>query len=153
MNAHNDRLPPLVARLLLSAIFLVSGFAKITDWSGTASHMAAHGMIAVPLFLAGAIACEVGGGALLLLGLKTRFAASLLFLFLIPVTLVFHPFWTLAGAERMPQMVNFLKNLAIMGGLAEVFAYGAGRISLDHRKRAPRQIRFETPAPGHPSRA
>lgn len=147
---RNDGVPALVARVLLSIIFLVSGVSKLTDWSGTAGFMAAQGIPLVPVVLALTILCEVGGGALLLLGLETRAASLLLFLFLIPVTLVFHRFWTATGAARAPQMASFLKNLAIMGGLAEVYAYGAGRFSLDHlRARTPRKNRFETPAPGH----
>lgn len=145
---QTDGLPALVARVLLSAIFLVSGFAKIADWNGTAEHMASQHMPMVPLFLVLAIVCEVGGGLMLLLGFKTRFAAVILFLYLIPVTLVFHHFWTLSGAERLPQMVNFMKNLAILGGLAEVFAFGAGRLSVDHRlaHRTPRERFLSQPA-------
>lgn len=128
-----DRIPPLAARLFLSAIFLVSGIAKATDFSGAAGHMASHGMRAIPLFLVSATIIELGGGLCLLLGLATRGAALALFFYLVPVTVVFHGFWGFGGAERLPQMVHFMKNLAIMGGLLEVFAFGAGRLSLDER--------------------
>jgi putative oxidoreductase len=95
--------------------------------------MAANGMTAIPVFLALAAITELVAGAALLVGFKTRLAAAALFLYLIPVTLVFHDFWTLTGANRQMQMISFLKNLAVMGGLAEVFAFGPGRISLDAR--------------------
>ena len=56
---------------------------------------------------------------------------------LMPTTLLFHNFWALDGAEAKTQMVNFMKNLAILGGLAMVFAFGPGRFSIDHRIRRP----------------
>src|SRR5262245_28018414 len=85
-----ERFCPVVGRVLLAHIFLLSGVSKVMDWSGTAEQMAGKGMQMVPLFLAGAIACELLGGLSLLLGLRARLGALLLFLFLIPVTIVFH---------------------------------------------------------------
>jgi putative oxidoreductase len=121
----------LIGRLLLSAIFLMAGLGKIMDWSGTVGMMEAHGMPAVQVLLPLAILVELGGGLALLVGFQTRGAAFLLFLFLIPTTLIFHHFWDLQGAERVTQMTNFLKNVAIMGGLLEYTAMGAGRFSVD----------------------
>ena len=134
-----DHFAPLVARVLLATIFLVSGFAKIADWGGTAEHMASRGLPLIPVLLAGAILVEAGGGLMLLLGLRTREVAMVMLLYLVPVTLVFHPFWAVAPAERLPQMVNFLKNIAIMGGLLHVFAFGPGRLSVDERVGSPRR--------------
>ncbi len=124
---------PLVGRGLLSLIFLLSGFGKIADWSGTAAYMASKHMPAVPFFLLGAILLEVGGGLALLAGFKARWAALALIFFLIPATLIFHNFWAYEGMEQKMQMINFLKNLAIMGGLLTVAAHGAGPISVDER--------------------
>jgi putative oxidoreductase len=121
----------LLGRLLLCHIFLLSGFSKIMDWSGTAQQMAGKGMPMVPLFLAGAILCEILGGLSLLVGFRARLGALLLFLYLIPVTLVFHNFWAYDGVEHKMQMINFMKNLAIMGGMALVIGFGAGSISID----------------------
>lgn len=125
--------PPveLLGRILLSAIFLMSGFGKIMDWSGTVAHMTEKGMPAVPFFLACAIAFELVAGAALLTGCYTRVAATVLFLYLIPVTLIFHNFWTYEGAMRQNQMIHFMKNLAIFGGLLKFAAEGAGRYSFD----------------------
>lgn len=109
-----------VGRILLSAIFIISGLSKIIDWNSTAAFMASKGMPAVPLLLAGAIAVELLGGLSLLLGYRTRWGALALFLFLIPTTLIFHNFWAMEGMERMNQMQHFLKNLTIMGGLLVV---------------------------------
>ncbi|MBW3596423.1 MAG: DoxX family protein [Planctomycetes bacterium] len=138
MSKILETLVPPLGRLLLSAIFLMSGIHKLTAWSQTARQMESEGMAAVPLFLVGAILCEVLGGLLLLLGCWARLGALILIVFLIPTTLIFHDFWTYAGEEQQTQMINFLKNLAILGGLLMVFAYGAGGISLDARSRRKR---------------
>lgn len=121
----------LVGRVLLSAIFVLSGFTKLTNWSGTESSMASHGMPAVPVLLVLAILVERGGGLALLFGCQTRAAATGLVLFLIPTTLIFHNFWAYQGQEQQMQMINFLKNRAIMGGLLKVAADKAGILSVD----------------------
>ena len=128
----------LIGRWLIAAIFLVSGFAKLTDLPGTVQHMAAM-RIPYPDTLALVAGCaEMLGAVAIALGLLTRVASAGLILFLIPATLVFHAFWNFAGQERLPQMVNFMKNLAIIGGLAVLMAQGAGRFSLDYRMRSAR---------------
>lgn len=129
MSATFPDVLALSGRILLSAIFVMSGVAKMTDWSGTANHMAAQGMTAIPFFLSMAILIEVGAGLGLLAGCGTRISAAALFL--VPTTLVFHAFWTFEGAERQMQMIQFMKNLAIMGGLLGYTAAGAGALSLD----------------------
>jgi putative oxidoreductase len=123
----------LLGRILLSLIFLLSGFGKIGDWSGTASYMASKGMVAVPFFLTMAILFELGGGLSVLLGFKARLGAWALVFYLIPVSLIFHNFWAFTGAEQRMQMINFLKNLAIMGGLLLVALRGAGKPCIDGR--------------------
>jgi putative oxidoreductase len=128
----------LIGRLLIAVIFLLSGFSKLTDLPGTVEHMAAvH--IPYPDTLAVVAGCaEVLGALAIAFGFLTRVASAGLILFLIPTTLVFHAFWNYAGQERLPQMVNFMKNLAIIGGLAVLMAQGAGRFSLDYRMRRAR---------------
>lgn len=128
----NRYLPP-AARLLMSAIFLLSAFGKITDWSGTAGYMAAYGFFAIPFFLTAAIVLELGGGLSLLLGYKARWGALALIVFLIPATLIFHAFWSVPEADAKMQMINFLKNVSILGGLLMVMANGAGAFSVDAR--------------------
>lgn len=124
-----------VGRFLLSAIFLMSGIQKLTAWQQTAEQMQREGMAAVPLLLAGAVVFELGGSVLLLLGYKTRFAALVLIVFLIPTTLIFHDFWQYTGAEQQNQMSHFAKNLAILGGLLLAFTFGPGCCSVDQRQR------------------
>jgi putative oxidoreductase len=122
---------PLAGRLLLSAIFLLSGLTKFMDWNGTAAYMAGHGLPLIPVLLPIAAIVEIAGGLAILIGFKSRLAALLLFLYLIPTTLVFHNFWTAAGIEHVNQMQHFLKNLAIMGGLAMIVGLGPGFPSVD----------------------
>jgi putative oxidoreductase len=130
-----DACAALLGRLLLSHIFLLSGVAKILDWPGTEKEMAEKGMVLIPFFMAGAILVELGGGLSLLAGYRARLGALALFLFLIPTTLVFHSFWTYAEPERHIQLDQFIKNIAIMGGLLVLAGRGPGRWSLDPRAR------------------
>jgi putative oxidoreductase len=130
-----QRYAVLLGRILLSLIFILSGLAKIGDWSGTAGYMASRGMRAIPFFLTMAIIFEVVGGLSVLAGWKARFGALALILFVISATLVFHNFWTYPQGQQQIQMVMFLKNLAIMGGLLLIFSFGPGAFSLDQRNK------------------
>ena len=121
----------LLGRIFLSFIFVFSGLMKILHWNTFADQMATKGMPAVPFFLTMAILFELGAGSCLLFGYQARLAALALVFFLIPTTLVFHNFWAASGMEQQNQMQHFLKNLAIMGGLATVIAHGAGALSID----------------------
>lgn len=125
----------LVGRFLLSAIFLASGVHKLTAWSETVVRVEQEGLATAPLFLAIAVVLELGGGLSLLLGYKTRLGALALIAFLIPVTAIMHDFWTYDGPERQTQMINFMKNLAILGGLCMTLAFGSGRFAVDRPKR------------------
>jgi putative oxidoreductase len=104
-------------RVLLSLIFILSALGKLADLGGTAAFMRAAGMPAVWLFLPGAILLELGGGLAILTGYGARLGVPALIVFLIPATLIFHPFWQASGMERTGQMINFMKNVAIIGGL------------------------------------
>ncbi len=107
----------VTGRVLLSLIFILSGLAKVSNWTATADYMTGSGMPFVAFFLAAAIVVEVGAGLALLFGVQTKTAAQILAAYLIPVTLIFHAFWSLDGMDRQMQLINFLKNLAILGGL------------------------------------
>ncbi|MEE8484894.1 MAG: DoxX family protein [Nitrospinota bacterium] len=130
-----EKYTPLIGRILLSTIFIMSGAGKIFDWSGTAGYMAAYGMPAIPLFLIGAIVLEIGGGLSVLLGFKAKLGAIALLIFIIPVTLIFHNFLPIADpmAQKL-QMIMFLKNLAIMGGLLLVVSFGSGHFSVGKKE-------------------
>ena len=117
----------LVGRVLLGAIFLLSGFNKIMNPVGTQQYMTAMGMTwATSLFYLGAVVLEVAGGVSLMLGWWARLGAWALIAFMIPVTVMFH-----ANFADQNQMIHFMKNLAMAGGLLYVTAFGAGRISVD----------------------
>jgi putative oxidoreductase len=131
----------LIGRFLMAAIFVVSGVAKLTDTAGTAAHMTQMGIPYAETLALVAGGAEVLGALAIAAGLLTRLGSLGLILFMIPTTLIFHAFWAYEGQERMPQMVNFMKNVAIVGGLAALYAFGAGRFSLDHLIHRPRRSR------------
>jgi putative oxidoreductase len=125
---------PLLGRLLLANLFIVSGFKKITDFAGTTGYMAAKmasldpGVIKILLVIT--IVIELGGGLLVLVGWQARWAAAALLLWMIPVTYLFHAYWGLPPSLQQMQFIQFQKNLAIMGGLLYLIAQGPGRYSL-----------------------
>jgi len=120
---------PLIGRILMAAIFLVAGYGKIMQPAGTQLYMAGHGMPLPVLSWALAVVFEVGGGALLVLGYKARWAAGALIVFTILATAVFHS----QLSDRM-QMIMFMKNLAIIGGLLMVVSSGPGAWSLGGKR-------------------
>ena len=127
----------LVARILMSAIFLTSGIAKLADPAGAQGYMNMAGIPHADVLVYVAGTAELLGGLALLFGFLTRIGAIGLFVFLIPTTLYFHHFWNMSGPDAKTQMVNFMKNLAIMGGLLAIYAWGPGRYSIDGRIRRP----------------
>ncbi len=131
MNTNLQHAAAFAGRTLLSLIFIVSGWGKITGFAATAGYIASRGMPLPELMAAGAIAVELLGGLALLAGFRTRWVALIIFLFLIPTTLIFHNPAGLGGQEAQGQMIHLMKNLAIMGGMLMVFAFGPGRYSLD----------------------
>jgi putative oxidoreductase len=134
MTTLIEKYSPMVGRILLSLIFVSSGLNKIFAWKGTTGYMAAHGMPMVDLFLFGAIVLEVAGGLSVILGYKAKWGALLLIIFLIPATIIFHAFWASPEAQKQMQMIMFMKNISIMGGLLYIFGVGSGPLSLDNRK-------------------
>jgi putative oxidoreductase len=122
----------LAGRIALGAIFLLSAIGKLSNWSGTVGFAAGKGI--PQALLAGATALELLGALSLLAGFKTRWGVIALVVFLVPVTLVFHDFWAVQGAEQQQQMAHFLKNLAIAGGLLILFVAGPGAVSVDARR-------------------
>lgn len=140
----------LFGRLLLGLIFLVSGVMKFASWDSNLGHMQAKGMTVAPGFMLGAAALlEIAGGAALWAGCCTRAMSLLLALYLIPTTLIFHNFWTEQGMAAQNDMIHFLKNVAIMGGLLTLVAHGAGAYSVDAkyaREHRPRTVPGGEPA-------
>ena len=127
---------PLAGRILLALIFVISGYNKLVGFDGTVGYIASKGLPLPQLAAAAAIAIELVGGVLLVIGWQTRWAATAIFLFMIPTTLIFHAFWAAAAANQQTETIQFMKNLCIMGGMLYVMAFGAGPLSVDNRKHA-----------------
>jgi putative oxidoreductase len=128
MNTLNQQTStlPLIGRLLLAAIFLISGVGKIAAPAATAGYIAAMGLPLPALGVVVAVLVEVGGGLLLVFGFKTRLIALLLAAFSIVTGIVFHH-----AVGDQNQMIHLLKNFAMAGGLLQVAAFGAGALSID----------------------
>ena len=126
----------LVGRILLSLVFLVAGYRKLIAVAGSAGYFAKLGFPMPEVMVWVAIAIELGGGILLLLGWKARWAASLLALFTLIAAFAAHRFWEVDPAQYANQMNHFLKNLAIVGGMLFVAAVGPGALSVDGRRRS-----------------
>lgn len=127
--------PALVGRVLVALPFLLSGIGKIATPALTEGYIASVGL---PLPLVGyaiAVAVEVGGSLLLLLGIKTRLAAVAMAIFALATALAFH-----TNFADQNQMIHFLKNLMIAGGLLQVAAFGAGKFSVDARLNRRRDV-------------
>jgi putative oxidoreductase len=119
---------PLVGRLLLVAEFLVALNGKISDWSGQAAYMKAHGMTMVGPLLGVALAIELVGSLCIIAGYRARTAAVVMAGYLAVVSIRLHDFWN-AGPASMSQ-TEFFKNAGIIGGLLLLAAYGPGRWAL-----------------------
>jgi putative oxidoreductase len=129
----------LVGRILISAIFIVSAIGKLSDPATTIGYMQSAHVPYTGILVYVASLAELLGGLAILFGFLSRLGAIGLFIYLIPTTYFFHGFWRLAGAEQQMQLTQFLKNLAIMGGLLLLFARGPGRYSIDAKIRRPKE--------------
>ena len=121
---------PLIARILLSALFLWSGANKVLHPEMTQQYMAANGMPFTGFFLVAAIAIELLGGLSLLLGVQARLGAIALAVFTVIATFIFHTNFT-----DQIQQIMFMKNLSILGGLLMTIQHGPGNIVLRFGKR------------------
>lgn len=137
MSDTITRLAAPAGRVLLSLIFIISGFQKITGYAGTQGYMEAMGIPGALLPLV--ILVELGGGIALLLGWQARIAALLLAGFSLLSGLIFHliPGMGMEGMEAQMQTISFMKNVSIAGGMLMVVALGAGPVAID-RRAAPR---------------
>ena len=126
---------PFVGRILLAILFVVSGINKIAGFENTVGYIASKGLPLPQLGAVIAIVIELSTGILLVIGWQARWAATVLFLFLIPTTFIFHNFWSVEAAQKPMQTIQFMKNLCIMGGMLYIMAFGAGPFSVDNRKR------------------
>jgi len=121
----------LIGRILLAAIFIISGFAKIGGFDGTGGFIASKGLPMPQVLTAVTILIELGGGIMLVLGWRARWAAIAIAVFTLLAAFIFHNYWTYPDAERMSQFNSFWKNIAIVGGMLMTVAFGPGRFSID----------------------
>jgi putative oxidoreductase len=150
----------LIARIVMSIMFITSGIGKIVGFGPTVEHIADKGVPLPEIAAVIAILIEVGGGLAVLFGWKTRWMALAYVAFLIVITPIFHNFWTMQGAERMANNINFMKNLTILGGFLLLYAFGPGKYSLDamlqrrplQREREPARLGRQ-PTPAYANRA
>jgi putative oxidoreductase len=119
----------LLARILMAIIFLLAGFGKLTDISGTAAYFGSYGlpMPTVAAVISGLI--ELLGGLAILVGFQTRIAAWVLAVFCVATALIAHTGWA-----DMNQMIHFQKNLAMAGGFLVLALHGPGALSIDARR-------------------
>ena len=120
----------LIGRVLLSVIFILSGFSKLAAPAMMIGYIGSVGLPLPQVALALAIIVEIGGGLALIAGYRTRTVAAVLAAFSVVTALAFHN----ALADQN-QFIHFFKNIAMAGGLLQVVAFGAGRFSLDARRR------------------
>ena len=132
MNAF-QHIAPLLGRILVAAIFLWSGIGKIGGFAGTAGYMASKGLPMAEVLLVITIIVEIGAAVLIIIGFQARLAALALLLWMIPVTLIFHGFWTMPADQVQMQMIQFFKNLGLMGAMLLLIGFGSGPYSVDRR--------------------
>ncbi|NPC56732.1 DoxX family protein [Caenimonas soli] len=124
----------LIGRALVAWLFIPAGYGKIAGFAGVAGYIAAKGLPLPEVGAAIAIVAELGLGLLVLFGLKTRWAALGLAIFLAVITPIFHNYWAVEAAQQMMQKQAFDKNIGVLGGLLVLAAFGAGRWSLDGKR-------------------
>lgn len=131
-NSSTNGAVALVARIFMATIFIFAGWGKIPGMEGTVGYMSAMGVPAAGLLIYPTILVELGGGILLLLGYQTRVVAYVLALFSIVAALIFHMGWA-DPQMGQTQMIMFMKNFAMAGGLFMTAIAGAGKFSVDAR--------------------
>jgi putative oxidoreductase len=130
INGTNDELT-LAARLLLATLFLIFGWRKLRDYSGTVSQMVQLGAPMPVLAAAVATFMELPVAFAVAVGAFARPSALLMFFYTLGTALVGHRYWTMTGADRVDSMDGFYKNLGIMGGFLLLYINGAGKYSID----------------------
>ncbi|XZE51463.1 DoxX family protein [Planctomycetaceae bacterium SH139] len=127
-----NRYLSLAGRIMIATIFFMSAVGnKIPNFSGVSQYMAAEGVPIPSVMLVGGIVFLITGSLSVITGYKTQVGAGLLLVFLILATFFFHDFWTFEGETRQQQMIQFMKNLSLMGTMVFLIANGSGLLSID----------------------
>ena len=125
-----------VGRLLLAALFLPAGIDKLTGFAGAVGYIASVGMPLPTVAAALALAVEILGGLALVFGFGTRIAALVLAFFTLVASFYFHAYWAVPADQQMVMQLLFFKNVAVVGGLLVLAAFGAGGWSVDGQRGA-----------------
>jgi putative oxidoreductase len=125
----------LIGRLLLALLFLPAGINKVTGFAGTVGYIASAGLPLPTLGAIIALVVEIAGGLALIAGFGTRLAALVLAVFTLVASFFFHAYWAVPAAQQFVTQLLFMKNMAVVGGLLTLAAWGAGAWSLDARGR------------------
>jgi putative oxidoreductase len=123
----------LVSRILLVTLFLIFGWQKLTGYQVTAEHFAQISVPVPPVAAIVSILMECFVSLAILLGVWTRPLAALFALYTLATGLLGHQYWTMTGTAQVAAMINFYKNVSIMGGFLLLYATGAGKYSVDAR--------------------
>src|SRR3984957_19733614 len=126
INGINDELT-LAARLLLATLFLIFGYRKLRDYSGTVSQIVQLGVPRRVLAAAVATFMELPVAFAVAVGAFARPSALLMFFYTLGTALIGHRYWTVTGPDRVDSMDGFYKNLSIMGGFLLLYIHGAGK--------------------------
>jgi putative oxidoreductase len=129
----------LAGRLLLAALFLPAGIGKLTGFAGTVGYISSVGLPSPEAAAALAAVVEIAGGIALIAGYGTRVAALALALFTLVASYFFHAYWSLPAAQQLIPQLLFFKNIAVVGGLLTLAAWGAGAWSVDARVQGVRR--------------
>jgi putative oxidoreductase len=122
------RYVPFAGRLLIGLPFAMSGLGKLAAIGPTTDMIRTVGLPLPSLALAVSVVVELGGGLLLVAGFQARIVAAVLALFSLATAVAFH-----SNFADQNQMIHFLKNVMMAGGLLQIVAFGAGALSIDNR--------------------
>ena len=124
----------LAGRLLMALLFLPAGIGKLTGFAGTVGYISSVGLPMPQLGAVVALVVEIVGGLALIAGFGTRLAAIVLAAFTLVASFFFHAYWAVPADQQLIPQLLFYKNIAVVGGLLTIAAWGAGAWSIDARR-------------------
>ncbi len=113
----NQKIIMLIARVLITPLFIYSGIGKITHFTDTVLKTPFGDSLIGRLMIIGAIIIELGGSLAFLIGYRIKYISLLWIFYIILTSLLFHQFWLFSGAQQVNQIINFLKNMSLCAGL------------------------------------
>jgi len=126
----------LIGRLLVAALFLPAGLAKLTGFAGTVGYFSSLGIPAPSFAVVAIVAVEIFGSLALLAGYQTRLVAIVMAIFTLVASVVGHAYWAAPADQAFVAQLLFFKNMAVIGGLLVLASAGAGEFSLDGKQES-----------------